>query len=97
MGETTNKYEVVESGHYADADREVGEIVDLTETDAAPLVESGAGAAGSAAKASREDHIHPAASVGTAHYLVIASSHSTPLIFGDLVQTTAGDDLIYTT
>lgn len=34
---------------------------------------------------------------GAAHYLVIASSHSTPLIFGDLVQTSAGDDLIYTT
>lgn len=33
---------------------------------------------------------------GSAHYLVVASSHSTPLIFGDLVQTSAGDDLIYT-
>jgi hypothetical protein len=32
----------------------------------------------------------------TAHYLVIASSHSTPLIFDDLVQSSAGDDLIYT-
>lgn len=31
-----------------------------------------------------------------AHYLVVASSHSTPLIFGDLVQTSAGDDLIFT-
>lgn len=35
-------------------------------------------------------------SSGGAHYLVIASSHSTPLIFGDLVQASAGDDLIYT-
>ena len=31
-----------------------------------------------------------------AHYLVIASSHSTPLVFGDLVQATGGSDLIYT-
>ena len=32
-----------------------------------------------------------------AHYLVIASSHSTPLVFADLVQASAGDDLVYTT
>ncbi len=59
---------------------------------------SDAAATGSAAVAARRDHVHgmPAASAGAAHYLVIASSHSTPLIFGDLVQTSAGDDLIYT-
>ncbi len=48
----------------------------------------------------RQDHTHgspPTPSAGAAHYLVIASSHSTPLVFGDLVQTSAGDDLIYTT
>ena len=33
---------------------------------------------------------------GGTHYLVISSSHSTPLIFGDLVQTSDGSDLIYT-
>jgi len=36
----------------------------------------------------------PASSAG--HFLVVGTSHSTPLIFGDLVQTTAGDDMIYT-
>lgn len=32
-----------------------------------------------------------------AHYLVIASTHSTPLVFADLIQNTAQDDLVYTT
>ncbi len=63
---------------------------------ATPLVESGSGAVGTGTLSSREDHVHPAASA-TSHYLVIASSHSTPLIFDDLVQTSAGDDLVYTT
>jgi hypothetical protein len=34
---------------------------------------------------------------GTAHYLVISSSHSTPLVFDDIVQSSAGDDFVYTT
>jgi hypothetical protein len=41
-----------------------------------------------------------AASTGTggaAHYLTIASSHSTPLVFDDIVQSSAGDDFIYST
>ncbi len=59
---------------------------------------SDAAATGSAAVAARRDHLHgmpasPSVSGGT---LVIASSHSTPLIFDDLVQTSAGDDLVYT-
>lgn len=33
---------------------------------------------------------------GGAHYLVISSTHSTPLVFGDLVQATGGGDLVYT-
>ena len=37
----------------------------------------------------------PPGTSSASHYLIIASSHSTPLIFGDLVQTSAGDDLIY--
>ena len=37
----------------------------------------------------------PSASSG-AHYLVIASSHSTPLVFDDIVQNSDGDDLVYT-
>ncbi len=49
--------------------------------------------------AARRDHRHGMQSDpggGSAHYLVIADVHSTPLIFGDLVQTEAGDDLVYT-
>ncbi len=34
---------------------------------------------------------------GAAHYLTIASSHSTPLVFDDIVQSSAGDDFIYST
>ena len=65
---------------------------------ATPIVESGAGSAGSGTLGSKDDHIHPAAaSSGAAHYLVIASGHSTPLVFDDLVQSSAGDDLVYTT
>ncbi len=63
---------------------------------ATPLVESGSGSAGSGTAASKDDHVHPVNSSGAAHYLVVASSHSTPLIFGDLVQTSDGSDLIYT-
>lgn len=63
---------------------------------ATPLVESGAGSAGTGTASSREDHVHPAVSAGAAHYLVIASSHSTPLVFDNIVQTSAGDDFIYT-
>ena len=32
----------------------------------------------------------------TSRYLVIASSHSTPLAFADIVQNSSGDDFIYT-
>jgi hypothetical protein len=55
-------------------------------------------ATGSAAVAARRDHKHgmPATPSGGGGTIVIASSHSTPLVFGDLTQTTAGDDLIYT-
>jgi hypothetical protein len=63
---------------------------------AIPLVESGAGSAGSSVLQSRDDHIHPAAaSSGAAHYLVIASAHSTPLVFDDIVQSSAHDDFVY--
>ena len=37
-----------------------------------------------------------AASSG-AHFLVISSGHSAPLVFGDIVQDSGGDDFIYTT
>jgi hypothetical protein len=58
-----------------------------------------AAATGSAAVAARRDHVHgmPATPSSSAHYLVIASSHSTPLIFGDIVQNSAQNDLVYTT
>ncbi len=53
-------------------------------------------ATGSAAVASRRDHVHGASSTLGAHFLVIASSHSTPLVFDDIVQNSAGDDFTYT-
>jgi hypothetical protein len=46
-----------------------------------------------------DSHSHTAATLpagGGSHFLVIADSHSTPLVFADLIQTDAGDDLVYT-
>lgn len=53
-------------------------------------------ATGSAAFAARRDHKHgmPASPSGTGQIL-IADTHSTPLVFGDLLQTEAQDDLLY--
>lgn len=62
---------------------------------ATPLVESGSGATGTGTLSSREDHVHPAAA-SSARYLVISSTHSSPLVFDDIVQSSAGDDFIYT-
>jgi hypothetical protein len=52
-------------------------------------------ATGSVAKAARRDHVHgmPAAPSGGA--ILIADTHSTPLIFADLIQNEAQDDLLY--
>lgn len=54
-------------------------------------------ATGSAAVAARRDHKHgmPATPTVSGGTLVIASSHSTPLVFGDLIQNSAQDDLVY--
>ncbi len=60
---------------------------------ATPLVESGSGAIGTGVKSSREDHVHPASTVGTTPLL--ADDHSTPFVFGDLLQNEAGDDFLY--
>ena len=49
------------------------------------------------AKLVRRRHGMPATPSSSAHYLVIASSHSTPLVFDDIVQSSAGDDFIYST
>lgn len=53
-----------------------------------------AAATGAAAVAARRDHVHGMPASG-AHYLTISSSHSTPLVFDDIVQSSAGDDFIY--
>ena len=62
-------------------------------TSAIPLVESGSGSAGTAAKASREDHVHPALS---SEILVADTPAGSPLVFADLLQNEAGTDLLYT-
>lgn len=67
----------------------------VTLSNATPLVESGSGSAGTGTDASRDDHVHPAAAATAGGELVISSTHSSPLVFGDIVQTSAGDDFIY--
>jgi hypothetical protein len=63
---------------------------------ATPLVESGSGAVGTGVKSSREDHVHPAAvSTGVGPILISDTPAGSPLVFGDLIQNEAGDDLVY--
>jgi hypothetical protein len=64
-------------------------------TSAIPLVESGSGVAGTAAKASREDHVHPVSASGGIGPILISDTPSTPLIFADLIQNEAQTDLVY--
>ncbi len=54
-------------------------------------------ATGSAAVAARRDHRHgmPAAPATGVGPLIIASVHSTPLVFADLIQNSDQDDLVY--
>lgn len=57
-------------------------------------------ATGSAAFAARRDHTHgmpaaPATSSSSTGQLLIADTPSTPLVFADLIQTEAQDDLLY--
>jgi hypothetical protein len=65
----------------------------LVLSDATPLVESGSGAPGDDTEASRADHVHPAATAGGE--ILISDTPSTPLIFADLIQNEAQDDLVY--
>jgi len=52
-------------------------------------------ATGSAAVAARRDHRHGMPAAGGGGELVISDTPSTPLVFADLVQNEAQDDLIY--
>jgi hypothetical protein len=58
---------------------------------------SDAAATGSAAVAARRDHRHgmPAAATVTAGQLLIADTHSTPIVFGDVILNEATDDFLY--
>ncbi len=58
---------------------------------------SDAAATGSAAFAARRDHRHgaPVSPTVTAGVLLIADTHSTPIIFGDVILNEAQDDFLY--
>lgn len=58
---------------------------------------SDAAATGSAAFAARRDHKHgmPASPAVTGGVLLIADTHSTPIVFGDVILNEAGDDFLY--
>jgi hypothetical protein len=65
-------------------------------SDDTPLVEAGAGDPGTSPDVSRSDHVHPATSAsGGIGPLLISDTPSTPLVFADLLQNEAQDDLIY--
>lgn len=64
-----------------------------TFTAAIPLADSGSGSAGTAAKASREDHVHPATAAG--QHILLADGHSTPFTFDDLLQMDDGSDFMW--
>lgn len=52
-------------------------------------------ATGSAAFAAHRDHRHGMPSAATAGQILISDTPSTPLVFADLIQTEAQDDLVY--
>lgn len=58
---------------------------------------SDSAATGSAAFAARRDHVHgmPASPAVTGGTLLISDTPSTPLVFADLIQNEAQDDLVY--
>jgi len=65
-------------------------------SDATPLVESGSGDPGVDTEASRSDHVHPLSSSGSGiGPILISDTPSTPLVFADLIQNEAQDDLVY--
>lgn len=82
-------------GHLSARDSS-GNVIDY-ETDISGVTVSGTPSAGqvlTATSASAATWDDPTG--GSAAYLVIADSHSMPLVFADIVQNEAGDDFIYT-
>ncbi len=72
-------------------------IVAFDATAPTTIAYSDAAATGSAAVAARRDHRHgaPAAGTGIGELLIVDTGASTPLIFADLLQNEAQDDLLY--
>jgi hypothetical protein len=65
-------------------------------TSATPLSNSGTGVVGTALPSSREDHRHPLQTTGVGvGPLIISDTPSTPLVFADIIQNEAQDDLVY--
>ncbi len=74
----------------------VGAAETVTPSDATPLVEAGAGDPGVSDEYSRGDHVHPEfGSSGGIGEILISDTPSTPLVFADLIQNEAQDDLVY--
>jgi hypothetical protein len=71
-------------------------IVAFDATVPTTIAYSDAAATGSAAVAARRDHRHGAPAAGTGiGPILISDTPSTPLIFADLIQNEAQDDLVY--
>lgn len=62
-------------------------------SDDTPLVDADDGDPGVSTEASHSDHVHP--DTGAVGELLISDTPSTPLVFADLVQNEAQDDLVY--
>lgn len=67
----------------------------VTPSDDNPLIESGSGDPGVSDEYSRADHVHPEFGGTGIGPILISDTPSTPLVFADLIQNEAQDDLVY--
>lgn len=82
---------------FTDTSTFVPNIQGTSLSDDTPLIEDGDGDPGVSTEASRSDHVHPEFSSGGGGIgeILISDTPSTPLVFADLIQNEAQNDLVY--